>query len=60
MDTKEDVTNVIAALGHHNRVCKIYYYNEGFQDSLLEEFAAIDKPFPALTSLQLFSFALNV
>jgi len=53
MQSKEDVTNVIAALRHHNRVCKIDYYNEEFQDSLLEEFAAIDEPFPALTSLWL-------
>ena len=51
--TQEDVTNVIAALRHHNRVCKIYYRNGQFQDFLLKEFAAIDEPFPALTSLQL-------
>ena len=51
--SKEDVTNVIAALRHHNRVCKIYYRNGQFQDFLLKEFAAIDEPFPALTSLQL-------
>jgi len=52
---EEDVTNVIAALGHHNRVCKINCYTG--ENSLLEEFAAIDKPFPALTSLQLISRA---
>jgi len=51
---------IIAALGHHNRVCKIDYYNDEFQDSLLEEFAAIDEPFPALTSLYLASYAPNV
>jgi len=45
---------IIAALGHRNRVCKIDCYEE-FQDSLLEEFAAIDEPFPALTSLDLVS-----
>jgi len=49
-----DMTNVIDALRHHNRVCKIDYY-EQFQDSLLQEFAAIDEPFPALTSLDLHS-----
>jgi len=55
MHSKEDGTNVIAALRHHNRVCKIDYYGH-FQDSLLEEFAAIDEPFPALTSLELASY----
>jgi len=51
--SEEDVNNVIAALRQHNRVCKIEY--KQFQDSLLEEFAAIDEPFPALTSLWLSS-----
>jgi len=60
MRSQEDATNVIGALRHHNRVCKIFYYNEVFQDLLLEEFAAIDKPFPALTSLELASLAQNV
>jgi len=55
-----DVTNIIGALRHHNRVCKIYYFNEEVQDSLLKEFAAIDEPFPALTSLVLSSFGQNV
>jgi len=55
MQSKEEVTNIIATLGHHNRVCKIYYRNGQFQDSLLKEFAAMDKPFPALTSLELLS-----
>jgi len=54
MKSQEGATNVIAALRHHNRVCKIYH--EEFQDSLLKEFAAIDKPFPVLTSLELYSF----
>jgi hypothetical protein len=58
--SKEDATNIIAALRHHNRVCKILYHNEGFQDPLLKEFAAIDEPFPELTSLNLFSFTQNV
>ena len=56
----EGVSTIIAALRHHNRVCKIYYHHRGFQDSLLKEFAAIDGPFPVLTSLALFSFAKNV
>jgi len=58
MQSQEDVTNAIATLRHHNRVCKIYCYQ--IQNSLLEEFAAIDEPFPALTSLQLVSHAQNV
>jgi len=53
IQSKEDVTNVIAALRQHNRVCKIGYIK--FQESLLEEFAAIDEPFPALTSLELYT-----
>ena len=60
IQSKEDETNIIAALRHHNRVCKIFYYNEEFQDSLLKEFAAIDEPFPALVSLELTSFEQNV
>ena len=52
----ENATNIIAALRHHNQVCKIYYVNGPFQDSVLEEFAAIDEPFPALTSLELVSY----
>jgi len=58
IQSKEDVTNVIAALRQHNRVCKIGYIK--FQESLLEEFAAIDEPFPALTSLRLTSWVENV
>ena len=60
MSFKDDVTNVIAVLRHHNRVCKVFYYNEQVQDSLLEEIAAIDKPFPVLTSLVLSSEQENV
>jgi len=55
MQSKEDFTNIIAALRHHNRVCKIYYSNIQFQGCLLKEFAAMDEPFPALTSLELYS-----
>jgi hypothetical protein len=60
MKSKEDTTNIIAALKHHNRVCKVYYSSGQFQDSFLKEFAAINEPFPALTSLGLLSFAQNV
>jgi len=60
MHSGEDVTNVISALRHHNRVCKIYYRrNKQFQDSFLEEFAEIDEPFPELTSLELNSSGQN-
>jgi len=59
VDSEEDVANVISALRHHNRVCKIHYHGE-FQDSFLEEFAAIDEPFPELTSLTLISSGQNV
>ena len=56
-----NATNVIAALRHHNRVCKISYSNRQHQDSpLLKEFAAIDEPFPALTVLLLFALGSNV
>ena len=52
----DDATNTInAALRHHSRVCKIDYRTWRFQDSFLKEFAAIDNPFPALTSLHLSS-----
>ena len=60
MESKGDVTNVIATLRQHNRVCKIDYCDNQSQDSLLEDFAAIDKPFPALTSLDLSSYAQNM
>ena len=56
MQSKEDAINIIAALRHHNRVCKIDCSSEQFQDFLLEEFAAIDEPFLALTSLALSSY----
>ena len=60
MDSEEDVTNVISALRHHNRVCKIFYANRQFGDSFLGNFAAIHKPFPELTSLTLISHGPNV
>ena len=55
MQSKDDVTNIIAALRHHNRVCKIYYSNVQIEDSLLKAFVAMDEPFPLLTSLELYS-----
>ena len=60
MQSKEDVTTLITALRQHSRVCKIYYCNGQFQDVFLKEFAAIDGPFLALTSLKLFSFGKEV
>jgi len=60
MQYKEDLTNVIGALRQHNRVCKIFSQDGRFQDSLLKEFATIDKPFPVLTSLHLSSQERNV
>jgi len=59
MMSEEDVANVIGALRHHDRVCKISYRNDQDEDLLLEEFAAIDEPFPALTSLVLRCFGQN-
>ena len=59
--SKEQVTNVIAALRQRNRVRKIYYDDyEDCEDSLLKEIAAIDEPFPSLTSLELISFGQDV
>ena len=57
IQSKEDLTNIIAALRHHNRVCKIYYSNIQFRGCLLKEIitVAMDEPFPALTSLELYS-----
>jgi hypothetical protein len=37
MQSNEDATNTIAALGpHHDRVCKIYYRKWRFHDSMVE------------------------
>ena len=56
-----NATNVITALRHHNRVCKISYSNRQHQDyPLLDEIAAIDEPFPALTALVLSAHGPNV
>ena len=60
IQSEKDVTNVIGALRHHNRVCKIYYEDLGSEDSTLNEFAAIDEPFPALTALILTAYRPNV
>ena len=61
LQSQVNATNVIAALRHHNRVCKIYYSDRQHKDSpLLKELAAIDEPFPALTSLDLFAYGFNV
>ena len=58
-ESREDMNNVIAALRHHNRVCRIHFSIQ-FKVSLLEEFAAMDEPFPALTTLWLFSSRHNL
>lgn len=47
----QDVDNIIAVLKQPNRVCKISV--EGIARSLLEKFAAIKTPFPALRELKL-------
>jgi len=60
MQSKEEVNNVVAALRYHNRVCRIFYYNEQVQDSLLNEFTEIDEPFLELTNLELVSFGQDV
>ena len=60
MPSGENESDIIAALRHPNRVCKIYYCRWRFQHSWLREFAAIDKPFPALTGLELSAQQRNV
>ncbi len=45
------VTNIISALQQHNRVCTVSI--DGVPNSLLNELAAMDVPFPALTELAL-------
>ena len=61
IQSKEDVANIGVALRQHDRVCKINYCNMKFDDFMLKEFAVIDEPFPALTSLVLASaYAQNV
>ena len=60
IESKEQATNIITALRERDRVRRIYYDDSDcgdcyIQDSLLDEFVAIDEPFPALTSLDLFS-----
>jgi hypothetical protein len=47
------VANIIAALKQQNRVCKICL--DDIPNSLLQRFAAISTPFPALTDLELCS-----
>ena len=47
------ITNIIAALKQHHRVCEILF--KGVPNSLLKTFAAINEPFPELISLELVS-----
>ena len=63
IQSKEQVTNVIAAFRERSRVRKIYYNDADdcdIQDSLWKVIAAIDEPFPALTGLVLVSSSQNV
>ena len=54
MDLSSDTDNVIAALGQSNRVCQVIL--RGLADWQLEKIlAAMQVPFPQLTTLQLFS-----
>ena len=46
------VSNVVLALKQHDRICKIMIWNT--PKSLLEEFVAIERPFPVLTNLLLY------
>ena len=48
------VTNLLAALKQHDRVYKINI--RGISNSLLKQFGAVKKPFPALTELKLRSY----
>ena len=63
IQSKEEVTNIIAALRERDRVRKLHYDDVDddwdSQDSMWKEIAAIDKPFPALTTLELTSYAQN-
>ena len=59
--SKEEVINIIVALRERDRVRKIYYDEDrDIRHSLLKEIAAIDEPFPALTTLDLASYAQNM
>ena len=66
LDLEADVADIITALKQHShRVCRIYYcrghsQNSSVKDDFQEGFAAINNPFPALTSLDLTSFGKNV
>jgi hypothetical protein len=52
------MANIVAALKQHHRVRKIYI--RGIPNSLMKRFAAMKKPFPELTSLELHSDDRNV
>ena len=51
------VTNVIAALEHHNRVCEIDL--GAYETSLLKILSAMNKPFPSLVNLKIMSIVRN-
>ena len=48
------VSNLITALEHHDRVCEITIH--GVPNSLLKQFGAMEKSFPELTELNLWSY----
>ena len=52
------MANIVAALEQHRRVCKIAI--RGIPNSLVKRFAAMKKPFPTLTRLELESDDENV
>jgi hypothetical protein len=54
VNSSSDTDNVVATLGHSNRVCQIFLWNLGSWP-LEEVFAAMEVPFPELTDLGLFS-----
>ena len=51
------VTNVVAALEHHDRVCEIDL--GAYETSLLEILSVMDKPFPSLVNLKVMSIVRN-
>jgi hypothetical protein len=44
--------NIEAALEHNDRICRIKFVLAGYLDRV---FAALEKPFPALTDLEVWS-----
>ena len=57
VEVLSEVTNVIAVLEHHDRVCDIHLM--GFPKPLLNIFDAMKKPFPSLVNLTIVSEERN-